>query len=57
MSLYPTEDWDVALSLREMGSTQVGGMRRASPHREQDEQSTASREGVNSTMEQEEGSA
>jgi hypothetical protein len=25
--LYLTEEWDVAWNLREMGSTQVGGMR------------------------------
>ncbi len=25
--MYPTEEWDIALNLREMGSTQGGGMR------------------------------
>jgi hypothetical protein len=54
--MYPTEEWDIAWNPREKGSTRGGGGRRGPgpPDREQDKQLTASREGVNSAMEQEE---
>ncbi len=48
---------DIARNLREMGSTWGGGVDEGGPgppDREQDKQLTASREGVNSAMEQEE---
>ncbi len=54
--LYPTEEWGVAWDLRKWGQSGRGGMREgpAPQDGEQDKQLTASREGVNSSMEQEE---
>jgi hypothetical protein len=53
--LYPTEKWDVAWNLREMGypgGGNEGGP--GPPSREQDKQLTVSRGGDNSLMKQEE---
>jgi hypothetical protein len=53
--LYLTEEWGIAWDLREMGST-WGGNEGGSgpPDRQQDKLLTASKEGDNSAMEQEE---